>query len=66
LNLYMRNPQVSTQRLDRLTAEFSKLDQAAAVDRIRALTDSGFTETEIATLTRWGISEVRRAIGGRL
>lgn len=53
-------------RLDRVSAEFSALDQATARERIRALSDSGFAEGDISTLTGYAINDVRRALAGRL
>ncbi len=52
-------------RIDRVCAEFSVLDQAAAIARIRSLTDSGLAEEEISTLTGYAINDVRRALAGR-
>jgi hypothetical protein len=52
--------------LYRLTAEFSRLEQAAAIQRIRSLADRGFADRQIVALTGWHDVDVRRALSGRL
>jgi hypothetical protein len=59
-------PNRSASRIGRVTPEFSRLDQAAAIAQIRRLADSGLNEREIVARTGWSKIDVRRALAGRL
>jgi hypothetical protein len=48
--------------LERVRAEFSKLDPMAAIAEVRWLVDSGSTEREIVLRTGWGVADVCRAL----
>lgn len=48
--------------IDRVRADFSRLDQAAAIAQIRRLADSGLDETQLVKCTGWSLADVRRAL----